>query len=103
MDGESLEGGESVSVTFPDWTRIVIDSACRELRATMFIDSDSDILEVGPFEGTTEGCSSDDLRREDPVLSAIRETESWRIVASDQIELMGTTTLQLSRAGERHD
>ncbi len=103
LDGVDVEEPARIQIAFPDWSDALVTTRCADLAATMYVDTDGELLEFAAFQGSTDACPPDVLERQGKVIEALEGTESWRIDGEQHIELVGTHIVRLERIYTRPD
>lgn len=82
---------------YRDRSTVVLSSPCGILTAPYHVDTDSDQLEFGTFEGEQLACTEGQELAHGLVIEALSGIRSWRITGDHSIELEGQHRMQLDR------
>jgi len=98
MDGERLTVPTPPAVTFHDLNNVTVASACETFSAGLALETDSDALEFAePISRRTHPCDADAKAQDASLVEAILDTETWKVVDHQSIELAGSHVLLLER------
>jgi hypothetical protein len=98
VDGQPTGIGSPPRVTFHDLDNVTIASACETIDAGLALETDSDGLGFAePIIRTAKPCDDEDEAEARLQVDAILDTETWKVVDRQTIELTGSHVLLFER------
>jgi hypothetical protein len=98
IDGQPVKVASQPTITFHDLNSVTMASACETFSAALAMETDSDGLSFGePVSRSTHPCDADVKAQDGPLTEAILDTETWKVVNHQSIELTGSHVLLLER------
>ena len=98
MDGQPVSVAPPPTVTFHDLNNVTVASACETVSTGLALETDSDGLGFAePISRNTHPCDADVEAQDGLLVEAILDTETWKVVDHQSIELTGSHVLSLER------
>jgi hypothetical protein len=99
IDGQPVAVASPPTITFHDLNNVTVASACETVSAGLALETDSDGLSfAAPISRGTHKCDADVEAQDGPLVEAILDTETWKVVDHQSIELTGSHVLLLKRS-----